>query len=136
METTDFIIRSVRTDKQLRFFDADDYSFRVELRGASIHGAQEVHCPLGPTELIQFFSRLGAYMRPWSGSERYASIEGDFSLAAACSSLGQVTLTIVIHGAFGAPEEWEVRSGLELELGQLPGIAKAADRFFRAMADT
>jgi hypothetical protein len=136
METADFKIRSVSTDKALRFFDPIDYSFRVELRGASIHALREVYCPVGPTELIQFFSRLGAYMRPWSGSERYTSVEGDFSLAAACSSLGQVTLTIVIHGAFGAPEEWQVRSGLELELGQLPGIAAAADRFFRAMADT
>ncbi|WP_057970808.1 DUF6228 family protein [Lysobacter antibioticus] len=135
METSDFTIRSVSTDKELRFFDPIDYSFRVELRGASIHAVQEVHCPLGASELTQFFSRLAAHERPWSGSERYTSLEGDFSLAATCSSLGQVTLTIVIHGPFGASEEWQVRSQLGVELGQLRGIAAAANRFFRSMAD-
>ncbi|WP_152566439.1 DUF6228 family protein [Lysobacter antibioticus] len=136
IETTDFIIKSASTDKELRFSGADDYSFSVELRGTSIHAAQEVHCLVGASGLTEFFSRLAIHERPWPGSERYVSLEGDFSLAAACSPLGRVTLTIVIHSPFGIPEEWQVRSDLVVELGQLPGIATAANRFFRTMADT
>jgi hypothetical protein len=108
MEAPSFSIKSASTDKTLRFFDADECSFSVELRGAEMHAIREVYCPLGSSGFSEFFSRLASYERPWPREEKCTSLEGDFSIAARCSPLGIVTFSVTIQGLLGVPEEWQL----------------------------
>ena len=136
MEPPSFSIKSAITDKELRFFGANVYCFSVELRGTEIHAVREVNCPIGASEFARYFSGLAAHAGPWPGAEGCESLEGDFSLSARCSALGVVTFDVAIHGPFGIPEEWKLSSKLTSELGQLPGMASAARRFFDVVAGT
>ena len=80
--------------------------------------------------LCQLFSRLGEYSRPWTGLEIWESIEGDFRLSAACSSLGSVTFSVEMAGLQGAPEEWRVSASLVTEMGRMQELSAGAHRFF------
>ena len=84
--------------------------------------------------LAKFFQRLAAYERPWVEPERWESLEGEFSIEAICSVLGEVRFCLRIRDLFGGPEEWEVRANLVTELGQLAGIAFRAKSFFNVVA--
>ena len=80
--------------------------------------------------LAALLARLASYERPWSSGECWESIEGEFSLSATCSPLGEVGFSVCIRGLQGAPEEWQASATLTTELGQLPKIAAGAQRFF------
>ncbi|MGY0653105.1 DUF6228 family protein [Luteimonas sp. A537] len=106
-----------------------DY-FTVELRGASVQATHTVWAHTDARGLANLFARLATYERPWSGNERWESIEGEFLLSATCSPLGEVNFSVRILGLQGAPEEWQVSASLTTELGQLPKVAAGAHRFF------
>ena len=131
LETPLFSIHSNSSDRELAFLSSgkDDY-FTVQLRGSSLQATQRVYAYTDRSGLARLFARLSACERPWSGEERWESLEGEFSLSARCSSLGIVTFLVAILGLEGAPEEWRVSASLTTELGQLPNIAAGAHRFF------
>ena len=106
-----------------------DY-FTVELRGSSVQATHAVWAYTDAQGLASLFARLASYERPWSSDECWESIEGEFSLSATCSPLGEVSFSVRIRGLQGAPEEWQVSAALTTELGQLPRIAAGAHQFF------
>lgn len=82
---------------------------------------------LGLNRLLQ---ELGSSERPWVGERSWESIEREFKLTVTCSSLGKIKFGISFWGHPGGPEEWRVQAYLESELGQMPAVAKNAERFF------
>jgi hypothetical protein len=129
-----FSIKSNASDRQLTFLNLRADYFTVELRGSGVTAVRDVYAYRDAPALADVLARLAADKRPWRGTERWESLEGEFSLAAVCSPLGQVTFTIVVSERLGGPEDWRVSAGISTELGQLPRIAADAVSFFDAGA--
>jgi len=131
MSASSFSIKSNASDRELVFSDARRDYFTVELRGSGVRAVGGVYDAGGLAEL---FAKLATFERPWSGAETWESVEGEFSIAATCSALGEVRFSVCIRGMLGGPEQWEVSASLVSELGQLPGIAAHAESFLEVVA--
>ena len=83
-------------------------------------------------KLTTFFDGLAMQEKPWAGEKKWHSLESALLISATCTILGQVTFDIVIRKLHGSMEEWEFRTKLQSELGQLPILATAAKIFFEA----
>ena len=118
--STSFSIKSNASDRELVFLSPRPDYFIVELRGAALEVTREVYAYTDAQGLSDLFAKLAACERPWVGTHRWESLEGEFSLLAACSALGQVSLSIRIRDMLGGPEEWEVSAQLATELGRYP----------------
>ncbi|WP_089374628.1 DUF6228 family protein [Methylobacillus rhizosphaerae] len=112
------------------FLSRHGESFTVELRGFSVQATQTVWAYSDTPALANLFVRLASYEHPWDGNECWESIEGEFTLSASCSPLGEVSFSVRMHGLQGSPEEWQVSAALTTELGQLSLIAAGASQFF------
>lgn len=126
-----FSIKSNASDRELAFFAARPDYFTVELRGSDVRAAKEVYDARGLAEL---FAKLASFERPWKGSEAWESLEGEFSITATCSTLGEVRFSIRMRDMLAEHEPWEVSARVVSELGQLPDIAAHAKVFFDAAA--
>jgi len=116
--------------RELVFSNHKGEYFRVEIKGFELTAFTDVWAYTDANGLNQFFHELGCLERPWQGQRTWASIEGEFSISATCTSLGNVTFCVALRGLQGAAEEWSVEAGLETEFGQLAKIAKNAGLFF------
>jgi hypothetical protein len=125
-----FSIHSTSSSRELVFSAHKGEYFRVELKGFEVVASTDVWAYTDANRLNEFFQELGHFERPWQGQRSWASIEGEFSLAATCTSLGNVSFHVTLLGLQGAPEEWRVEVGLVTDLGQLEKIAKHAQFFF------
>jgi len=130
MNSATFSIKSNASDRELVFLDPREDYFVVELRGFGVRAIRDVYAYTDALGLSVLLNRLAEYSRPWSSAEGWESLEGEFSLAATCSSLGEVRFTVSIRDLFGSPEEWTVQASLVTEMGQLPSIAANAKSFF------
>jgi hypothetical protein len=126
-----FTIHSTSSDRELTFLDLRGEQFTFELRGHGLQVTREVSTYTDPSGLLEFFTKLGSFERPWEGSPAWASLEDEFRISASCSKLGAVIFSLKISGLPGIPEEWQASFSLTSELGQLPKIANAARSFFR-----
>jgi len=126
-----FTIHSTSTDRELAFLDLREEQFTFELRGFGLQVTHEVSTYMDPSGLLEFFTKLGSFERPWEGSLTWASFENEFRISASCSNLGVVLFSLTISGYSGVSEEWQASFSLTSELGQLPRIASAARSFFR-----
>lgn len=127
-----FSIHSTSSRRELVFSAHKGEYFHVELKGFDVTASTDVWAYTDANGLNEFFQELGRAERPWQGQRSWTSIEGDFSLSATCTSLGNVTFHVALLGLPGAPEEWRVEAGLETDFGQLEQIAKHAGLFFNA----
>jgi len=125
-------IRSTSSDRELTFLDLHGEQFTVELRGHGLQVSRDVSTYTDSTGLVAFFDKLASYERPWDGSPKWASLEGEFIISASCSKLGEVLFSFEISGHIGTPEQWHTSFSLTSELGQLPKIAKGARSFFQS----
>jgi hypothetical protein len=130
MSASFFSIKSNSSDRELAFSDPRRGYFTVELRGAGVGAMREVYDASG---LAEYFLRLANFERPGNGAETWESLEGEFSLTAVSSKLGEVGFSVRITDNLGGPEQWQVSVRLVSELGQLPGIAREAESFFNAV---
>lgn len=131
-----FSIRSNSSDRELKFLEPRPNYFTIQLQGSSVTAKRKVYAYTDGGGLSRLFSKLAACERPWSSTENWTSLEGEFALSAQCSALGHVSLTILISDLSGAPEKWSVSVTLTTELGQLPKIAADASTFFSIVDGT
>ena len=83
--------------------------------------------------LSSFFHELANEQKPWIGKREWNSFEGELTIIASCELTGKVTFSIYLRTCGDALEDWEFRTDLYSELGQLPAVAAAADTFFKQM---
>jgi len=124
-----FSIHSSSSSRELVFQSRKGEYFQVVLKG-DVEAIADVWAYTDAQGLGRLFQELAAYERPWKGEKGWQSIEGEFSISATCSSLGEVRFLVKLRGLQGAPEEWNVQVGLATEFGQLGKIAKQAMAFF------
>ena len=125
-----FSVHSVNSDRELVFRDRKGERFTVELKGSELFATVDVWLHPVANDLQIFFQELASFTNAWQGARAWESLEGELSLSATCSTLGQVTLSVKLSHRAGSPEDWEVRARLVTELGQLEKIAKEAKTFF------
>jgi hypothetical protein len=131
LEGSSFSVHSVDSDRELVFRDRNGERFTVELKGSELFGSVDVWLHPVANDLHIFFQELAGFPNAWQGARAWESLEGELSLSATCSTLGQVTFFVKFYHRAGSPEDWEVRARLVTELGQLEKIAKEAKIFFR-----
>lgn len=122
-------IHSNSSQRELIFKDHKGEYFSVELCG-DVSAKVNVWIYVDESLLVKYFEQLSKLEKPWVGNIEWCSIEGEFSLSASCSSLGNVLFEITMRGIHGAPEEWFVKAGLTSEFGQLPLFYKQIKEFF------
>ncbi len=130
MEPAILSIHSTSSGRELVFSCCRDEYFHVALKGVEVSAEAEIWAYTDADGLKNMFPDLGSLASPWHGEHSWTSIEGDFSLTATCTSLGNVTLRVEFRGLQGAPEEWRVQAGLVLDFGQMEKLAKSAKIFF------
>lgn len=124
-----FTINSRISSRKLVFRDYAASQYIIELLG-DVSTASTVDANMGSWGLCEFLSKLASYHKPWSGEEHWEALEGEFSLTATCSSLGEVILRVTFFHFRGGSEESHITVGIETELGQLKSIANRACLFF------
>lgn len=120
-----FTIRSSSSNRALQIRRKDADHLEVELCGFAISATPSVWVEredLG--SLMDFFTVLGQQQQPWQGARSWGTLEGNFSLLATCSLSGAAVLKVELRGLQGAPEEWQLVAGMELEFGQLARLAE------------
>ncbi|SRR6266849_2135273 len=130
MESPLLSIRSTSSKRELVLSGRQGDNFRAELSGFEVSAATSVWAYTDAMGLNKLFQEIGHVNKPWQGERKWASLEGEFSISATCTTLGNVTFRITMCGSQGAPEEWRVAVGLSTEFGQLEKIAKDSDAFF------
>lgn len=132
MDAPGFSIRSTSSDREVVFsqFRKEDETLRVDLTSHEFSAASIVSVYTDAFGLDNLFQELGNLERPWSGVKGWAGIEGDFSIAATSTSLGEVTFRVSLSVHAGSPEEWRIDMGVTTDFGQLSKIAAMSRAFF------
>jgi hypothetical protein len=96
-------------------------SFLVEIKSYDVRSEARASTFMTP-DLGEFFASMANEWRGWSGEKTWATLEGEFELAATADSLGHVRLGFFLRPA-NTGFNWELRGALEREAGQLLTIA-------------
>ena len=128
-----FVIHSTESGNTLIFDDVQGDYFSVCFNSAALSVKREVWAYTDAYWLANLFEYLATHELPWLTSEKWESIEGEFSLNATCNSRGIVTFKVCISD-FENAEPWRFEGNICTELGQLPTIAKSARQFFGVSA--
>jgi Family of unknown function (DUF6228) len=108
---------------------SDAYSFLVVIQSYEVRAQAKVSSYRAP-DLAKYFEDIASNWRGWRGEKCWSTLEGEFALAAKSDSTGHVRLSFTLQPSFG-DFHWELRGALELEAGQLPGIAESAAVLWR-----
>ena len=130
-----FVIKSNASDRKVRFLDRHGDEFIVEIDGRGVTATQWVSAFTDSKGLSRWMDALADNKLPWKGESSWATLEGEFRIAATCTPGGMVTFSVTLSGLPGASEEWRVSAGVTCDLGQLPDLAQAAQHFFEDAED-
>lgn len=126
------MLRSVVDGLILRFFNPREDYFSVELSSKDFRVVRDVFRQsktyIGVERLPIFFRELAAQKMPWAGAKDWETEE--MKISASCSVTGKVTFTIALYKKVGSSQDWQFQTDLQGELGQLPGLADAVEKFF------
>ena len=125
----EFLIKSSETEATLLFSEIQGDYFVVALSSAAVSARREVWAYTDSHGLASLFEWMASQSKPWSKTEVWESLEGEFKLCASCSSVGVVTFDIEMNH-MGCAEEWRIKSQLKSEFGQLTDLAVKARAFF------
>jgi len=126
-----FSIHSVSSSRELIFHSRNGDEFEVELKGGTPIAHLQVSAYTNQFGLDDLMQDLADMKKPWPGSKSWESLEGEFSISAICTTLGQVIFKVVFRNMLGTAEEWRLEFGLEVELGMLKDIGSKSRMFFR-----
>jgi len=123
-------IKSTESDALLEFSDLSGDYFKVSLRSGSHFAIRKVYAYTDAKGIAALFQEAATEWRGWSGTKKWASIEGEFELELKSDKTGHVTLTTKINHDCGNSDPWRLESTLLIEAGQLENIAKRANQHF------
>lgn len=83
-----------------------------------------------PSDLPAFFEDMARNWRGWTGEKCWGSVEHDMKLTCTSSTLGNVTMVVMLDSYVDDPFIWDVRCSLVLESWQLDVLAARAKKFF------
>ncbi|APE00815.1 hypothetical protein ALT761_02371 [Alteromonas sp. 76-1] len=125
----EFSIVSSISNNSLRFSSLEPEYVTVDLSGV-VSASVRVCTYTDENGISNWLNKLASFSKPWKSVIEWQSLESQFSISATCSSLGEVRLSFQLSDMHGHPEEWHVTSSILTDFGQLPVLAKQAERFF------
>ena len=126
----DVAIKSSRDTTRLIFTDVTDDSFEALLEGLNFSGRTTVSLYMaGPPSGL--FDEMARDWKGWKGTKTWAALEDELRIEASADSTGHVSLVVTIRD-YNDPTNWRLKATLDLEAGQLPELAKAVAKAFRA----
>ena len=125
------IIESNSSDRKFILSNLNGDCYQAELKGSGLSAVIEVYAYTDTFGLNQFFQELASCDKPWPGEREWQSLEGEFTISATSSVLGDVVFQIELRMTIGTPEESLISAGINTEWGQLLKIAKEAKKFFQ-----
>jgi hypothetical protein len=81
--------------------------------------------------IARLFSEAAREWKGWTGAKVWESIEGELRLELRINHLGHVFLRVRIRSDPGEADRWQLDAELGLDAGQLDGVARDANRFWR-----
>ena len=126
---TDFRIKSTSSDLELLLTDIKGDYFVANITSNHLRVVREVWAYTDAHGFADLFEWLAFQKKPWDKKQSWESLEGEFKFSAACNSLGKITFELELQNQ-GCAEEWEIKTQITSEFGQLPILAKRARRFF------
>ena len=126
---TKFQIKSSDTDLMLILSDINGDYFKAQLVSSRLNAMREVWAYTDAYGFADLLEQLASREKPWEGEEIWQSIEGEFKFSASCNHVGKVKFRVELNH-IGHAEEWEAKTEINSEFGQLPHLAKSAREFF------
>ena len=105
-----------------------DY-FVAQIESSHLNVTREVWAYTDAHGFADLFEWLASQKKPWNEKQSWESLEGEFKFSSTCSSLGTITFEVELQHQ-GCAEEWQIKTQISSEFGQLPTLAKRARRFF------
>lgn len=124
-----FSIESLISNNKIIFDELDGNDCIVKLDG-DIITSLELSIFTDPYGISNLFKELSSYEKAWEGQKSWESIERDFLISVSCSKLGKVFINIIMDKWITTEAKWKISIDLVTEMGQLPEVAKSAERFF------
>jgi hypothetical protein len=107
----------------------DGTGFRVSWNSSALNATVDVY-DIQPHTWSKLFRDLADNWRGWSGTKEHKSLEGHLRLSCRIDSTGHVKLRVSLRGGDLFASDWQTEATLELEAGQLEGLAQEARKFF------
>ena len=126
-----FSIKSSTSSREFRFTDRKGERFTVEIVGFGLTAELRSFAFGTGASLPQWMNDLASHRLPWEDVESWGSLDQDFVISATCSPSGLVFFKMQLWQHPGGQDEWRVLASVTSELGLLPGLAKAMDKFFQ-----
>lgn len=126
-----FVVRSTVEGAlvELSRVDHDRFSVRLELTGLQATIVASSYMSEGIADLFASFARD---WRGWDGERGWTSCEGEVELVATADRAGHVQLIVAVRRGW-EPHGWQARGVIQLEAGQLDGLARDAASFESAV---
>jgi len=128
-KNAEFRIKSSHTDLELILSDIKGDYFIARISSKHMKITREVWAYADAYGFAELFEWLASQEKPWNEKQSWESLEGEFKFSAMCSSLGVITFEVEFNH-YGCAEEWQAKTQLSSEFGQLPALAKQAREFF------
>jgi uncharacterized protein DUF6228 len=106
-------------------------SFWFRVTNLNLSAAAEIHGEEGYPSPAELFAELAWRWSGWPGTLTWESFMGSLSLSCSHDRRGHITISVVLRsGDTINPDEWDVKTSVMIEAGQLEGIARKAKKFF------
>ena len=127
-------IRSADSAAKLTFSDFDGASFTAALDSPTLSTEVRVYAPrdleaADVAGLIGLFKKMSENWKGWKGELTWASLEGEFEIAATSDSLGHTTLSLTFREHDG-PMPWSTSVDFVLESMQVEKAYKGIAQLF------
>ena len=126
---SEFTIKSNNSDLCLRLTNVKGDYFTAQVISNRLSAHISVWAYSDSYGFADFFDWLAIQDKPWDGEQCWQSLEGEFKVAATCSSLGVIMFKVYFEH-FGDDEDWKIETEIRSEMGQMPELARTARIFF------
>ena len=126
----EFILKSSTSQNEAVFSNLEPEYVTVAISG-NVSASVRACTYTDERGLLNFFSKLAVFKKPWKVPVKWKTLEDQFSITATCDALGNVSFELTLQDNFGHPEPWFVQITLTSELGAMAHLKQEADAFFK-----
>jgi hypothetical protein len=133
----EFLVLSADGEARLLFSDREPfgpdepleaYSVRITVRNLTAQG--RVSADRDPGHPASLFAEIAQRWRGWTGELTWESLENELELRCTHDKLGHIRIGVRLGRSWGWPGDWQVRTAVTIEGGQLDRLVVAAAAFF------
>ena len=130
------VINSVSSSNTLTFSESDGLNlppgkeyFRATLTGDKLSASAKVYAYQPHGKITNLFDYLATNWRGWTGTQQWASIEGELTLKCTWQKSGKVNIeTTLLSGHYD--DDWSAQLIIYVEPNQLDQISSKVKQFF------